>query len=102
MSKTDDDVVFDIFKEEDNYQDKCLQTEYEINKVFELFRLKLSELTRRCNRHLSITHINECSDMSRLLEIKITGIYDEDKNELDITFFSYIEKALSFVHTLIK
>ena len=38
MTKSDDDVVFDIFKEEDNYQDKCLQTETEINKVFELLR----------------------------------------------------------------
>jgi hypothetical protein len=76
VTKSDDDVVFDIFKEEDNYQDKCLQTDTEINKVFELFRSKLSELTRRCNRHLSITHITECSDMSRLLEIKIQGIFD--------------------------
>jgi hypothetical protein len=60
------------------------------------------DLHRRCNRLANVAFIESTVDVQRLVNLRLKGVYTNERTEEDISFSDYIDTIMTFSYTLIK
>lgn len=90
---------FKIFTEDEPFKELGTQTQEQTSQVHIILEEKLTKLLRRCNRQALIPAFK---DIDAVLQMRIRGIYTDDRSEKDIAYLEFVESSLQFVYNLIK